>query len=262
MTPKIIEDTRGMSPAASSAVSKCDQVRSVFENTPRYLSTRGVDVRVRMQIVKELAAAIRWHQLLDVGCGDGSISLPLVRHDCHLTLLDLSSSMAARTRSNVPEGFADNVDIQNENFMSATFDEQSFDLIVSVGVLAHVDSPDAFIAKLARLLRPGGSLIIEFTDCRHAVGVIGRFFGRLKEVVAPAKYATNRLSFSEVTPLFAKHHLKLQSVFRYSRLPLPGIERPSTHGVHHKLVSLTFGHSGNNRMAWLGNEYICLLTSD
>ena len=113
---------------------------------------------------------------------------------------------------------------------------------------------------MASLIRPGGGLIIEFTDCRHVMGQIGRVFGRLKEFIAPSKYPTNRLSFGTVAPMFSKCNLKLISIFRYARVPVPGIERILPDVIHHKLVELIFGRAGNDKAAWLGNEYICLLT--
>jgi ubiquinone/menaquinone biosynthesis C-methylase UbiE len=240
--------------------NKSDHVREVFENASHYLNNRGVDIRFRVDTVREFAAKKKWSSLLDIGCGDGSISLQLLNSSSHLTLLDLSTSMVALAMEKVPENLAANVTIRNGNFMTTTFDEQSFDLIVTVGVMAHVDSPDAFLGKIRNLLRPDASLIVEFTDCYHAVGAIGRFWGRLKEVAAPAKYSTNRLSFADVAPLFEKHGLKLESVFRYSRIPFPGIDRLVPHGLQYRFAKWMFGSSLDNRNANLGNEYICLLS--
>jgi ubiquinone/menaquinone biosynthesis C-methylase UbiE len=260
MNMTISGSSHGMENPTLQKGSKSNEVRRVFENAPRYLNSRRVDMRVRKETVKTFASRVGWQRLLDVGCGDGTISLPLLTHSSDITLLDLSSSMVARARANVPEEYIVNVNVRNENFMTALFEPGSFDLIVSVGVLAHVDSPEEFIAKVTSLIRPGGGLIIEFTDCRHIVGQIGRVFGRLKEFIAPSKYPTNRLSFGTVAPMFSKYNLKLVSIFRYARLPIPGIERILPDVIHHKLVDLIFGRADNNSAVWLGNEYICLLT--
>jgi ubiquinone/menaquinone biosynthesis C-methylase UbiE len=245
----------------SRAESKSDHVRQVFENAPHYLKSRRVDIRFRMEVVKKFASSISWQRLLDIGCGDGSISLQLLTPTSHLTLLDLSANMLSFARKNIPESLTHNVEIRNKNFMSASFDPASFDLIVTVGVMAHVDSPDAFLAKIQSLLRPGGSLIIEFTDSRHFVGELGRFWGRIKEIVAPSRYPTNRLSFSDVAPLFEKHDLRVVSSFRYARIPLPGIDKILSPEMQYRLAKLIFGRCTHNKNAWLGNEYICLLRS-
>jgi SAM-dependent methyltransferase len=248
--------------SAALRLLKSDHVRSVFENAPRYLNSRQVDIRVRAETVKGFAAKVEWHRLLDIGCGDGTISLPLLAPANHLTLLDLSGNMAALTQGKIPEDLAGNVEVRNENFMTASFVPASFDLIVSVGVMAHVDSPEEFIAKITTLLRPGGSLILEFTDCRHFVGRMGRLLGQLQEFVAPAKYRTNKLSFPEVARILKNYRLQLTSVFRYATIPIPRIERLLNHGAQYKMVERVFGKCTDNRTSWLGNEYICLLTFD
>jgi SAM-dependent methyltransferase len=252
----------GASTATPRSAGKVHQVRSVFENAPRYLNSRQVDMRVRSETVKTFAASLNARRVLDIGCGDGSISLPLLNGTSQLTLLDLSASMAARAKANVPEDLAGNVEVRNEDFMAASFEPGSFDLIVAVGVLAHVDSPNDFLAKVSELLRPGGSLIVEFTDCRHLAGRLERFASRLKEIIAPAKYSTNRLSVRPVFALFDCHGMKLETAFRYARIPIPGIEKVVTHDFSYKVVELIFGRCPNNKNAWLGNEYICLLTAN
>jgi SAM-dependent methyltransferase len=243
-------------------VKNHDRVRNVFENAPRYLKSRQVDIRFRIDTVREYASRNKFERGLDIGCGDGSISLQLVTDSTHFTLMDLSSNMVARAKANVPEQFTDRVEVRNENFASAEFDAQTFDLIMSVGVMAHVDSPDEFLQKIKSLLPPGGHLILEFTDAFHFVGRIGRFWGWLKELIAPATYATNKLSYAVVSQLLDRNKLKAISTFRYSRVPLPGFNVLVSHANEYKLMKAFFGSSAKNRNAWLGNEYIFLLKSE
>lgn len=261
MNGKTGSNVQAIDIAPSRAKSKSNHVREVFENAPHYLRSRQVDIRFRVEAVKTFADAVKWQRLLDIGCGDGSISLQLLTSASRLTLMDLSANMVALAKNNVPEDLVANVAIRNENFIAASFDAEPYDLIVAVGVMAHVDSPDAFLAKIRSLLRPGANLIIEFTDSHHFVGWLGRLWGNMKEVVAPAKYPTNKLSFSDVTSLFERHDLRLVSTFRYSRIPLPGIDRIIGHRMQYKLARLAFGECSKNRNSRFGNEYICLLTT-
>jgi 2-polyprenyl-3-methyl-5-hydroxy-6-metoxy-1,4-benzoquinol methylase len=241
-------------------ISKSNSVRCVFDDVPHYLNSRRVDIRLRADTVKAFAANLKCRRLLDIGCGDGTVSLPLLGLNRHLTLLDLSTSMTTIARNNIPEGLSGNVDVKNENFMDAVFELGSFDLIVCVGVLAHVDSPGQFISKITSLLRPGGSLIIEFTDSRHFMGRLAKFMGQLKELLAPPKYNTNQLAWSDVAQIFKDHDLRLVSTFRYATIPMPGIEKVVAHEIIYKIVSWIFGQCTHNKAAWLGNEYICLVT--
>jgi ubiquinone/menaquinone biosynthesis C-methylase UbiE len=262
MNGEVSADLQASNMLSPRRESKSEHVRRVFENTPHYLKNRGVDIQFRVETVGIFAGDCTSMRLLDIGCGDGSISTPLLKDDVKLTLLDLSTNMLATAAGKVPADLSKNVELRNENFMEASFGPEPFDLIVTVGVMAHVDSPDEFVAKIKSLLRPGGRLIIEFTDSRHFVGEIGRFWGRMKELVAPSLYSTNRLSFGEVSPLFKKHNLKLISTFRYSRIPLPGVDRTLSHDFQFRLAKRLFGKCTSNRNAWLGNEYICLLEAE
>ena len=246
----------------AGVAAKSAQVKSVFENVPHYQNSRYVDIRLRTEAAKIYAAHVDWHELLDIGCGDGSISVPLMTPSSRLTLLDLSSNMLATAAGRIPEEFVANVKLRNENFMTASFAPRSFDLIVTVGVVAHVESPEEFVAKIVGLLKPRGSLIIEFTDALHFVGRVSRFFGWLKELVAPAKYSTNRLGFSRMSRIFADNGLRLESVFRYATIPIPGVERLVDNRTLYKIVKSVFGEPGENRNAFLGNEYICFLRAE
>ncbi|WP_263383700.1 class I SAM-dependent methyltransferase [Granulicella arctica] len=242
--------------------SRSEKVRKVFENTPKYLDQRGVDVRCRMHAVNNFSRRVPWTDLLDIGCGDGSISLQLQNAGKRLTLMDLSSGMVQAAQRHVLPEFADNVKIYNKNFLHADLAVHSFDLIVTVGVLAHVDSPEEFMAKIKKVIRPGGRIIMEFTDSRHPVGWLARLWGRCREVFAPAVYATNLFEAADVFSLWAQHGFEVEQLFRYARIPLPGLHRLLGSALEYKLVQLVFGTSSQSRCGWLGNEYICYLKAE
>jgi ubiquinone/menaquinone biosynthesis C-methylase UbiE len=241
--------------------TKADLVRSVFENSLRYLAVRQFEVKLRAETVSSFADEMAYQRVLDIGCGDGSISLPLLDFRKSVTLLDLSKNMLSIAQSKVRSEFTSNVEVRNEDFMTASFDPASFDLIICVGVLAHVDSPDEFISKVAMTLKPGGHLILEFSDAFHAVGRLSRFFGRLREFIRPARYAVNLFSAGDVFRLAQEHQLRLVSQFRYALPPLPGIELLS-HEIRYSIVRSINGTCKDNRNAWWGNQYICDFVSN
>jgi SAM-dependent methyltransferase len=179
-----------------------------------------------------------------------------------MTLLDLSANMLERARANVPVEMAGNVELREGDFQRAEFDPASFDLIITVGVMAHVASPDAFLGKIRDLLRPNGWLILEFTDAFHGVGRINRLVGWMKERVAPRKYSTNLISARDVIGWLAKHGFMVVSEYRYARLPLPGLHRLVPASLLIYLVRMIFGSARKNRNAWLGNEHICLVRAE
>ena len=249
-----------LSDAESS--TRREQVRVIFDNVDHYLAARSVDVRLRTETVSAFASQLSYEDVLDAGCGDGSITLPLLTSANHLTWMDLSPSMLEHAISRVPRDLVNNVTLRNEDILTAQFGTKRFDLVVSVGVIAHVQSVVLFLEKLRKLLKPGGSLILEFTDVLHPVGKLGRLWSRLKEQLAPAKYQTNRLSASTLRPLFSAHGLRSVAEYRYSRLPLPGADRLLSDRIHYRLCRWIFGDTRKNTRARWGNEYICLLVAE
>src|ERR1039458_272329 len=75
--------------------SKSGLVKAAFERPQRYLDKRRCDIRIRAETVRSFTAGQTFTRVLDVGCGDGSISLPLLSQATRMTLLDLSSGMAS-----------------------------------------------------------------------------------------------------------------------------------------------------------------------
>lgn len=92
--------------------------------------------------------------IIDVGCGAGWMCPPLQMFG-RVTATDLSEDVLARAAERIPS-----VRFVPGDFMSLDFPESAFDVVVSLEMLSHVADHEAFVAKLARLLRPGGALIL------------------------------------------------------------------------------------------------------
>ena len=60
----------------------------------------------------------------------------------------------------VPRGETDARGIRNEDLTRLTFPTESFDLAISLDVLEHVPEVSRALAELARVLRPGGRLLV------------------------------------------------------------------------------------------------------
>ena len=248
-----------MDSAVTISSGKSNQVKSFFESPGRYFSRRQVDVTIRAETVEAFTKELSFHEILDLGCGDGSISLPLLNDNRRLTLLDLSSSMTSIARSSVPPELSKNVVIRNEDFMAADFPKASFDLIICLGLVAHVDSPSDFIKKVAGSLKPGGKVILQFIDSKNFVARLGRLTSWLRELAKPPEYTVNRVSKAEMRRLFSSNDLKMVSLFRYGLPPIPGVQKIFGSDTLCSLVHAIYGKAPNNRNGYLGYEFLCLL---
>ncbi len=103
-----------------------------------------------------------WRNLrvLDVGCGGGYTCEFLARRGAQLTGIDRSAPCIAAARSHAnASGLS--IDYHVGRAEELPFAAGSFDVVVCVDVLEHVDQPDAVIAGIARVLAPGGTLCFD-----------------------------------------------------------------------------------------------------
>ena len=92
--------------------------------------------------------------ILEVGCGAGWLC-PSLTPFGRVTATDLSDEVLARARERMPD-----VQFVAGDFMELEFEPGGFDVVIALEVLSHVSDHDAFVAKMARLLRPGGVLLL------------------------------------------------------------------------------------------------------
>ncbi len=237
--------------SVANMTTKIGYVRELFEQPAWYLSRWRYNIRIRAETVREFVKGLKYESILDVGCGDGSVSVPLLASRVRLTLLDISSHMLTIAGSRVPAEWWPNVSTINEDLLAAKLEENAYDLILCLGLLAHVDSPPLVAAKIASLVKPGGTVIVQSTDTTHAVTYLVRLCHLL--VGRPRPYSGNLLSTEDVVQMFAKHGLRLVAVYRYSLL-LPGIGGAFTHDRLYAMVRALFGRYPLARHSWLGNE--------
>ena len=114
--------------------------------------------------------------VLDVGTGTGRMLQLLGRTAQRAIGLDSSHSMLAVARANLERAEIRHVDLRQGDVYSPPFERNSFDLIVIHQVLHFLDDPARALREAARLLTPGGRLLIvdfaphtlEFLRTEHA----------------------------------------------------------------------------------------------
>jgi SAM-dependent methyltransferase len=92
---------------------------------------------------------------LDVGCGEGRFCRILRRHGIAPVGIDPTGRLLERARALDPSG-----DYRRASAEALPFADASFDLVVSYMTLIDIPDIRAAIAEMARVLRPGGRLLI------------------------------------------------------------------------------------------------------
>jgi SAM-dependent methyltransferase len=102
--------------------------------------------------------------ILDAGCGNGRYTRFLVRHadaDAVITSFDLSQRMLKRARRRLHQTRVSHV---AADLTRLPYADASFDAIVCGWVLEHLPDPRPGLRELARVLRPGGKLLLLVTE--------------------------------------------------------------------------------------------------
>ena len=164
--------------------------------------------RTKLELVCSKLALEPGQRVLDVGCGWGSFALHAAReHGVHVTGITLSEPQASLAKERAREaGLADKIDIRVMDYRDLA--GEPFDAIASIGMVEHVGSVniDAYFAKLASLVRPGGRIL------NHGIA-------RLRVGDAEAGPFSGRYVFPDAAPL---HLSRIQTA----------VERSGLHTIH------------------------------
>jgi phosphatidylethanolamine/phosphatidyl-N-methylethanolamine N-methyltransferase len=99
-------------------------------------------------------------RILEVGVGTG-IALPHYSKDCRLCGVDISEQMLRKAQERVTELGLSNVEglwVMDAERM--TFSDDSFDVVVAQYVVTTAPNPEATLDEFARVLKPGGEIIL------------------------------------------------------------------------------------------------------
>lgn len=105
---------------------------------------------------------------LDVGCGPGYLACELAREVSptgRMVAIDSSPDMLASARARIAAaGLADVVEVRAGDATRLDFERGRFDFVVAVQVYLYVADVAGALAQAARVLRPGGRLLVVDTD--------------------------------------------------------------------------------------------------
>jgi phosphatidylethanolamine/phosphatidyl-N-methylethanolamine N-methyltransferase len=99
-------------------------------------------------------------RILEVGVGTG-ISLPHYSRDLKICGVDISEPMLRKAQERVDEFGLSNVEgLWVMDAEHLTFPDASFDVIVAQYVITTVPNPESTLDEFARVLRPGGEIVL------------------------------------------------------------------------------------------------------
>jgi SAM-dependent methyltransferase len=120
---------------------------------------------------------------LDIGADNGVISYLLRQRGGRWYSADLDSAAVASIRQLVGEN------VHQLDGITTPFSDSTFDQVVIVDFLEHIPDDQGFVKELARIVKPGGSLVINVPHLkpysvlnrfRHWIGLTDEWHGHLR----------------------------------------------------------------------------------
>jgi ubiquinone/menaquinone biosynthesis C-methylase UbiE len=135
--------------------------KSIYDRRDLTATTFQQRTRRSLEWVKELRLA-PGTPILDVGCGAGLTAVTLARWGYRVHAVDHVSAMLDLTRKSAEEaGMEDLIEPGLADICSLTqFSDNHFGLVISLGVIGWLESPQQAVNEMYRVLKPGGYLIL------------------------------------------------------------------------------------------------------
>jgi SAM-dependent methyltransferase len=123
------------------------------------VSSLADEGRIRWAVLNLLGDG-RIGELLDIGTGSGRMLRLLGARARQAVGVDISNPALAATRAALHAAGLHQCTLRRADMYALPFDEGSFDLVTFDEVLAAASRPEEALAEAARVLRPGGRLLV------------------------------------------------------------------------------------------------------
>jgi len=131
-----------------------------WDGAPSEIQNRGPAFHARTHLIDRAMRKLRPAHLLDIGCGRGYVTEIAARHAARVTATDLAPRAVAETERLL--AWHPHAEVRVENALTAEWHASGrrFDVILLSEVLEHLEDDRGTLQSCARLLSPGGRLVL------------------------------------------------------------------------------------------------------
>ena len=149
----------------SKSVKKADQYNDPKHNYKNYWTGRDYEHAAEQMAIDRLLRGQHFARAVDVGGGYGRLSKYLLKFVDKVTLAEPSQQQLDIAKDFLKD--TPQVDRQLLQAADLKFPDSSVDLVLVVRVLHHLPDPTPEFAEIARVLKPGGTFLLEFANDAH-----------------------------------------------------------------------------------------------
>lgn len=183
-------------------VRKADQYDDPKYNYQDYWTGREYEHAAEQLAIKRLLRGQHFNRAVDVGGGYGRLSKFLVKFADKVTLAEPSQQQLDIAKIYLKD--TPQVDQKQLQAADLKMKDNSVDLVLVVRVLHHLPDPSPEFNEIARILKPGGTFILEFANDAHFLNRV-RYSLHGKSVPrTPVDISTKK----NATIPFVNHHPK------------------------------------------------------
>lgn len=185
----------------NQGIQKQKEVNTYFQTRVVKWNTIYTSEKLRGEIYRaRQTTALDWidnlalkpgSHVLEVGCGAGFLSIALAQRGFHVEAIDSVEGMVETARQHAQEAqVAKHLAIGTGDVNALTFEKQTFDLVVALGVIPWIEKPEAALREIARVTKPGGYVLLTTDNLTGLTNFCDPVHNPLSR---PVKQALNKL---------------------------------------------------------------------
>jgi len=156
---------------------------------------------LRVRYIERQAGGLADKRVVDIGCGGGILAEALAEQGARVTGIDMAELSLKVARLHLHES---DLEVDYQLTTAEAFAEKhaaQFDIVTCLEMLEHVPDPAAIIAAAAKLLKPGGCLVLSTLNrnpksfalaiigAEYVLGLIPRGTHQYRRFIKPSEMA-------------------------------------------------------------------------
>lgn len=177
-----------------------DDPKFFYQN---YWSGRDYEHECEVLAITKLIGSFRYDSSADIGGGYGRLTSLISRFSKKTYLVEPSNKQRQLAKKTLDH-------LKNTSIISGTaqqthLTDSSLDLVLMVRVMHHLPQPEKSVQELFRILKPGGTLILEFANSIHFKARLHSLITGIPIPTAPIEKRSNTNIRKKTIP-FVNHH--------------------------------------------------------